>query len=1343
MELEGEEAYPSTAHTMRLSCSREHVIKGLDALTEEHEAEVIRRCCCSVPSTWRVRDDNAATTHVIGMDSWCQKGMTKNPELLQRLKKVKPIKIVGHTESTVETIDSVSDSKIFGPLMKHPDATGTIVSQSVVSKKAKLYFTENGRNCRFQSTVDRKIILNFTMTVEGYEGVLSCRVNDEMWQRIVNADLGIVEECEDDQPRVTRMSASTTGRPIAGEDMTTIDYNRALEFITCHEALGHAGFKTIIRTAQHGGLVGMPRFGPRDAENATKLMGGPCPQCAVVNARRLGPDLNPQDNTEKNLTRRLTDREERVREEPVHENVIGFDLAYFNQKPYLGGVHSRTQFCMIAKIKDGKRTTSNIQEVADAMLRDFKRNGDDFVGFAQVHVNPDAKYDHGVGATALESDAEPALIAALSELATKYDVALMSKIAGSHIHGLERQFREIRRKQGAMTVGLVYHMNEKMEDFSWIEAANVNNAVIHSGKTTSPFFQTTGRELKYTDLTAVKFGDGVIAAKMSSTVGNSQTHSEHGICLGHLFRIRRGILFYNAVSARVNARSRYFRLNSLNTTELYGVNDKCVPMPTIAKTLGRYLDLRAKSLDKKPLPGFDPREVWEGNDPTYSPAVNRGALHFRQLHDEIDEEMNFDQVTNVRPTASKLVTPDLDAPVTTNSAEHDTLEAMTSTPSTPLRGEGIIGKDVNVEQRTVRFNVADPTTTNNKPRRPDSPAPHERQHFEEPVEFLQSSEDEVDLTPITQPCDGKSVKRRTTTKITTPRVKLERRAKDNNHKPWIVTRKNDATKRMSVSLVDQDKDVSWTEAIARWGPPAVTAMVKEIRSLADEFVVFLPCEASMSEPEILYKSRGFSTLKKDGTHKARVVVSVKTGKNRHVKTDFGVDPYAPTLDFKCVLMALSIAAEYDLKLTVMDVKAAYFKAQLPISGIHVVLNAEVTREVVKVKPEWRRFVRGDGTMLVEAMQAWYGLEPAAALWNEVINDCIVNDLGYRRHPKVHCLYWKIEDNGDYSFLLLHVDDIGGLFKRDGIEKGRVIELLEKKFDKLKIQDDDHVTYIGYGITWNYKTKSYEVDIQRTIEKACEVYQVQKTELYPTKQYPRRKEEDYSNCNVTKYRSLIGLLRYCVQMVKGEALYAVGILSTRQVDPINADYEDGLHVLRYLYGVRDRKHIISGFGGKRNLTLHIFCDASYANHIDGRSQHCVLIKFGTCRGAIFVGSWKQTPLASSVGNAEVICLGTGTSHGSYLQEVLEVMGFDANLKYYEDNSSCMDLVTGGAVSNVKKEKFMVVRINLLKEYFESEENRATLEKVDTEYQWSDIGTKDIYGHRFVFLRSKVDGIEVEA
>ena len=156
----------------------------------------------------------------------------------------------------------------------------------------------------------------------------------------------------------------------------------------------------------------------------------------------------------------------------------------------------------------------------------------------------------------------------------------------------------------------------------------------------------------------------------------------------------------------------------------------------------------------------------------------------------------------------------------------------------------------------------------------------------------------------------------------------------------------------------------------------------------------------------------------------------------------------------------------------------------------------------------------------------------------------MNDIGYTQHSECKCLFYSKKKNG---FILLHVDDMGVLFKRDGIERNRVVTILEKKYETLKKQSENKVVYIGIEIEYIPVKNEYHLGMKDRILKLCKEYNVSVPVHTPadTRTFMLKQDNSNEECDVSEFRSLIAKIRYIVMRVFGEILFHVSWLSTKQ------------------------------------------------------------------------------------------------------------------------------------------------------------------------------------------------------
>ena len=528
--------------------------------------------------------------------------------------------------------------------------------------------------------------------------------------------------------------------------------------------------------------------------------------------------------------------------------------------------------------------------------------------------------------------------------------------------------------------------------------------------------------------------------------------------------------------------------------------------------------------------------------------------------------------------------------------------------------------------------------------------------------------------------------------------------------------------------------LNWRKGVEKHGNIGVDAIHNEIKQLL-ELEVFVAMPRTIDLSSITYhRSHDLFDIKSDGSAKARLVVGKPVGEQ---EIDFGLDPYSPTIDGRVINMMLTLCVESKLELEVWDVKGAYLKAPMKISGVYVLLRSDVSEVVVKMRPEWSECLRHDGSLLVECRKAWYGTVIAAACWNTELNDTLTEVCGYTRHSMVPCLYYRVVD-GVTNYILLHVDDMGAMMSHESGEHERVRKILESHYGKMKVQRGDAVTYIGMEVKRDHVGNCFEVRMCNKVDAMCKKFNITECRRTPgDMQMYHCEDPSASSVDVSEYRSMVMTARYIAGCVMPEILYHISHLATKQCNPTCQHLRMVTALMAYMLCNRDRCIRVNGYGGER--VLHAYCDASYGVHADGKSHSGRCIFFGKCRSAILVASSKQSLTVDSVYQAEIVALGSVVLVGDYLQNVLRELGMkDVVVRYYCDNEASVNSVLTGTNRYATQRRYFVVRINSLKDYFKDEANEARIEHISTHDNIADVLTKPLAGKLFMHYRSVLHG-----
>ena len=130
--------------------------------------------------------------------------------------------------------------------------------------------------------------------------------------------------------------------------------------------------------------------------------------------------------------------------------------------------------------------------------------------------------------------------------------------------------------------------------------------------------------------------------------------------------------------------------------------------------------------------------------------------------------------------------------------------------------------------------------------------------------------------------------------------------------------------------------------------------------------------SSMFLKENLLASGEFEKLK------ARLVAS----KDQQDKTLYD-DLSAPTVKTSSVFTLLCIAVHEGRKITVIDISGAYLNADMSTGlAVHTRLDKNMTGMMVKLAPNYSKYIDDRGYVVVKLDKALYGCVESAALWYE-------------------------------------------------------------------------------------------------------------------------------------------------------------------------------------------------------------------------------------------------------------------------------------------------------------------------------------------------------------------------
>ncbi|CAJ2678824.1 unnamed protein product [Trifolium pratense] len=367
-------------------------------------------------------------------------------------------------------------------------------------------------------------------------------------------------------------------------------------------------------------------------------------------------------------------------------------------------------------------------------------------------------------------------------------------------------------------------------------------------------------------------------------------------------------------------------------------------------------------------------------------------------------------------------------------------------------------------------------------------------------------------------------------------------------------------------------------------------------------------------------------LKPDGTvdkYKARLVAK---GFRQRENIDF-FDTFSPVTRITSIRVLISIAAIYNLEVHQMDVKTAF-------------LNGDLEEEIYMEQPEGF-VVHGQETKVCKLEKSLYGLKQAPKQWHEKFDNLMVSN-GFKLNESDKCIYYK-SDNNICTMICLYVDDML-IFGSNLSAVNAVKSLLCNNFDMKDLGEASVIL----GIKITRSEKGISLDQSHYVEKVLKKYGYFdcKTANTPCDASVKLFKNTGDSIRQSEYASVIGSLRYVTDCTRPDIAYAVGQLCRFTSRPGNEHWEAINRVMGYL-----KKTMNLGLHYLRfPAVLEGYSDADW-NTLSDDSKATSGFIFSIAGGAVSWKSKKQTILAQSTMESEMIALATASEEASWLRCLL--------------------------------------------------------------------------------------------
>lgn len=481
------------------------------------------------------------------------------------------------------------------------------------------------------------------------------------------------------------------------------------------------------------------------------------------------------------------------------------------------------------------------------------------------------------------------------------------------------------------------------------------------------------------------------------------------------------------------------------------------------------------------------------------------------------------------------------------------------------------------------------------------------------------------------------------------------------------------------------------------------AMEKEYKALIDNNTWSLvpePKDKQIIDTKWVYKIK----LTANGTidkYKARFVVKGYT-------QQFGIDfneIFAPVFKLTSFRLILSIGASLDLEIHQMDVNSAF-------------LNGNMDTTIFIRQP--KGFVKNPN-LVCKLNKSLYGLKQSARLWNECINDYLV-EIGFIRCTSDSCIYRKTAKSGQIIILGIWVDDIVIIAPSNDIVI--IKQTLQKKF---KMSDQGEISYmLGISIKRDRKKRTIHLNQSRYIESILHKFSMDSCKPVNSPadvSMKLMKSNKLSLLEDIPYRQAIGTLMYLMVATRPDISYIITKLSQYNTCYDEQHWIAVKRVFRYLQGSKHCNLSLGNVNGNRKheIILYGSSDADWAGDLDDRHSTSGYI-FQINGGSISWKSQKQSTTATSTSHSEYMALSSSVKEAIWIRSLLKELHFEQKLPTIieQDNQSTIALANNPV--HHQKSKHIEISHHHIRENIEN--GTIKLQYTSTKEIISDILTKPV-------------------
>ena len=465
--------------------------------------------------------------------------------------------------------------------------------------------------------------------------------------------------------------------------------------------------------------------------------------------------------------------------------------------------------------------------------------------------------------------------------------------------------------------------------------------------------------------------------------------------------------------------------------------------------------------------------------------------------------------------------------------------------------------------------------------------------------------------------------------------------------------------------------------------------------------------------------------------KARLVAN---GSQQDPKSYGDMD--SPTVTMEGLFMMTAISAHERRHNCTIDIVAAYLEADaMDGSEIYLELEALPSRILVKLKPEYAKYLDIHGKFTGRLKKALYGLiESAHQFWKKLCTS--LKSIGFVSNDKDECVMNKTVGAHQVSIACFSDDMYMTCASLPTLKA--TIEEIRKEFPNIVVHHGPVLDYLGMSLDFSKRgecqvsmpaymshvIESCPAAIRPTI-KISEKTVPADSDLFQIDENSALLDEKRK----VEFHSVVMQIFYTAKRHRCDCLLAISFLTKRVQAPTEQDWSKLKHLLQYLSDTKDLVLILRPSLG---LKIIAFVDASYGVHMDMKSQSGLVITVG---GApICCKARTQQLNTKSSTEAEIVALGDAGSMIIWARDFLISQGHESAEEpsiVFEDNMSTIALIKKGKATQPQT-RHIKIRFFFLSDYIKRKE--VELVYKETKMMIADMFTKPLPFHEFNRMRT---------